>query len=174
LSILEASFGQGVSDAKMLSRYQKVASEGLGAAAIRGMPERARDLATRLSNMRRHFGLQPVSLWGAERCTDIFSSDAELISLLEDFVRKGTERGVRLVEEETDQMGRAGVVLRIAEGLPYGFIRGDDTKDWFFHQNHMVTRSDWSELKEGERVEFVIGSNNSGPCAVEVRREGRK
>jgi cold shock CspA family protein len=52
----------------------------------------------------------------------------------------------------------------------YGFIVPDQggPNMFFFHED--VSGSDFLELKVGDRVQFVIGQNDRGPCAKDVRR----
>jgi len=54
----------------------------------------------------------------------------------------------------------------------YGFIVPDEGGPdlFFFHED--VSDGDFLELKSGDRVRFVIGQNDRGPCAKEVRRFG--
>lgn len=46
-----------------------------------------------------------------------------------------------------------GSIVRKVEGKGYGFILGEDGQDYFFHESKILYSS-WSELDEGETVEF--------------------
>jgi cold shock CspA family protein len=52
----------------------------------------------------------------------------------------------------------------------YGFIAADQGGPnlFFFHEN--VLGVDFLELRTGDRVQYVLGQNDRGPCAKEVRR----
>jgi len=52
----------------------------------------------------------------------------------------------------------------------YGFIVPEQggPNMFFFHED--VNGSDFLELKIGDRVQYVVGQNDRGPCAKEVRR----
>jgi cold shock CspA family protein len=52
----------------------------------------------------------------------------------------------------------------------YGFIVPDQggPNMFFFHED--VSGGDFLELKVGDRVQYVIGQNDRGPCAKDVRR----
>jgi len=54
----------------------------------------------------------------------------------------------------------------------YGFIAPDQGGPnlFFFHED--VCDGDFLDLKVGDRVHFVVGQNERGPCAKEVRRFG--
>ncbi len=49
----------------------------------------------------------------------------------------------------------------------FGFIEGE-MEDIFFHSSAVVGTT-FEELSEGQRVEYEVGSNPKGPCAVNVR-----
>ena len=48
-----------------------------------------------------------------------------------------------------------GVVKFFNDGRGYGFILGDDGKDYFFHRTHMVDRS-LATFVVGKRVSFEL------------------
>lgn len=60
-----------------------------------------------------------------------------------------------------------GLVRTIIEN--YGFITGDDSRDWFFHRSSLRNQRDWQSMCAGTRVTFLMGRNTMGPCAVDVR-----
>ena len=63
---------------------------------------------------------------------------------------------------------QAGVIQNIKDG--YGFIAPDSGgENLFFHWTG-VRNEDFEELRIGELVHFIVGSNDRGPCAVDVRR----
>ncbi len=50
----------------------------------------------------------------------------------------------------------------------FGFIRGDDGKEVFFHRSGL-TGADYDALSEGDTVEYVIQEGPRGPRAEHVR-----
>jgi cold shock CspA family protein len=62
-----------------------------------------------------------------------------------------------------------GKVARIFKFKKFGFISRAGGEELFFHQGQFVRRSEWSAVAEGVEVEFEIGSNKQGDCAIRVR-----
>ncbi len=62
-----------------------------------------------------------------------------------------------------------GTVKKVVSDRGYGFISGDDGKDYFFHRDSLDASLDFDRLAGGERVEFDLQSNPRGPRAVNVR-----
>ena len=61
-----------------------------------------------------------------------------------------------------------GTIRKLVKGRGYGFIRAEDGKDLFFHQNELQG-VDLASLKAGQNVEFEVGTDLSGrPAAVNV------
>jgi cold shock CspA family protein len=67
-----------------------------------------------------------------------------------------------------DGAGSTGWIQTLKSG--YGFIVPDQggPNMFFFHED--LSSGDFLELKIGDRVQYVIGQNDRGPCAKEVRR----
>jgi len=64
-----------------------------------------------------------------------------------------------------------GVVRKLKDG--FGFIAGNDGKDYFFHWSAMQkTTKDFRQLEVGDRVEFLCLDAEKGPRAIEVRVTG--
>jgi len=52
----------------------------------------------------------------------------------------------------------------------FGFIAGDDGRDYFFHWSTMErTGKNFRELVIQERVSFLLAESDRGPRAVQVR-----
>ena len=61
-----------------------------------------------------------------------------------------------------------GSIRKLMDG--FGFIAGDDGKDYFFHWSAMEkTSKDFRDLAVRERVAFLIAESERGPRAVQVR-----
>ncbi len=61
-----------------------------------------------------------------------------------------------------------GVIQNLKDG--FGFITPDSGGDNLFFHWRSVKNGDFDELQVGEMVLFVLGSNDRGPCALDVRR----
>ena len=62
-----------------------------------------------------------------------------------------------------------GTVKKVIPDRGFGFITGEDGKDYFFHRDGLAPSLDFDRLAGGERVEFDLQSNPRGPRAVNVR-----
>jgi CspA family cold shock protein len=64
-----------------------------------------------------------------------------------------------------------GRIKKMVRDRGFGFIRGDDGKEVFFHRSGMTT-GDYDSLDEGDVVEYVIQEGPRGPRAELVRAVG--
>ncbi len=62
-----------------------------------------------------------------------------------------------------------GTVKKLIADRGFGFITGDDGKDYFFHRSGVEPTLDFDRLAGGERVAFEIEANPRGSRAVKVR-----
>jgi CspA family cold shock protein len=60
-----------------------------------------------------------------------------------------------------------GTIKRLTD-KGFGFISTGSGKDLFFHSSE-VQGADFSELQEGQKVEFTVGEGPKGPRAEGVR-----
>lgn len=71
-----------------------------------------------------------------------------------------------------------GKIKRLFSDRPYGFISGDNGKDYFFHESEIVTDAPEIELTEGQAVEFETAHNQHDRlgrlCAVQIMIKGAK
>ncbi|MFZ9889166.1 MAG: cold shock domain-containing protein [Myxococcota bacterium] len=65
-----------------------------------------------------------------------------------------------------------GVIQHIPDGKYFGFITPDDGSDKLFFYGGSVADGDFHDLAAGDAVEFELGSNEQGPCALQVRLAG--
>jgi CspA family cold shock protein len=61
-----------------------------------------------------------------------------------------------------------GTVKKVVSDRGFGFITGEDGKDYFFHRDAMDATIDFDQLRGGEKVEFEIESSPRGPRAGKV------
>ena len=64
-----------------------------------------------------------------------------------------------------------GTIKKIVADRGFGFITGEDGKDYFFHRDGLTESIDFDRLSGGESVTFDIESNPRGPRASNVRAE---
>jgi CspA family cold shock protein len=64
-----------------------------------------------------------------------------------------------------------GTVKKVIADRGFGFITGEDGKDYFFHRDGLAESVDFDRLVGGEKVSFNVESNPRGPRAVDVRTE---
>jgi CspA family cold shock protein len=63
-----------------------------------------------------------------------------------------------------------GTIKKVVSDRGFGFITGEDGKDYFFHRDGLAASLDFDRVAGGERVEFDLQSSQRGPRAVNVRR----
>lgn len=61
-----------------------------------------------------------------------------------------------------------GTIKKVVSDRGFGFITGEDGKDYFFHRDAMDATMDFDQLRGGEKVEFDIESSPRGPRAGKV------
>jgi len=61
-----------------------------------------------------------------------------------------------------------GTIKTLVRAKGYGFIRGADAHEYFFHQSAV---DDFSALHEGDTVQFVPGKSAKGPRAEDLSKE---
>ena len=62
-----------------------------------------------------------------------------------------------------------GTIKRVISERGFGFIGGEDGKEYFFHRNEVSGSMDFDRLAGGEAVTFEIEANPKGPRAVKVQ-----
>ncbi len=62
-----------------------------------------------------------------------------------------------------------GTVKKVVSDRGFGFISGEDGKDYFFHRDALASSLDFDRMATGDRVEFEFQSSERGPRAVNVR-----
>ncbi len=64
-----------------------------------------------------------------------------------------------------------GKIKKMVRDRGFGFIRGDDGKEVFFHRSGL-NASDYDGLNEGDTVEYVVQEGPRGARAENVRQAG--
>jgi len=66
-----------------------------------------------------------------------------------------------------------GTIVRLHVDKGFGFIKGEDGTDRFFHRSGLErTTRRFDELRQGDRVSFTDTEGPKGPRAIEVRVTG--
>ena len=62
-----------------------------------------------------------------------------------------------------------GKVLRFNKNKGFGFIKGDDDRDVFFHYSALVMDG-FKDIEVGAEVEFELVETDKGPRAASVKK----
>ena len=62
-----------------------------------------------------------------------------------------------------------GNVKKVVSERGFGFIRGDDGEEYFFHRSGLDSSLEFDRLADGERVSFDVERSDKGPRARQVR-----
>ena len=83
---------------------------------------------------------------------------------------RGRSRGRRQAAARTAPSGPKvkGRVKKLVPERGFGFVRGDDGKEVFFHRSGLGG-SEYDTLNEGDNVEYVVQEGPRGPRAEHVR-----
>ena len=89
--------------------------------------------------------------------------------------RRGAGRGRRRGSPGAPQAPTGpkckGKIKKIVRDRGFGFIRGDDGKEVFFHRSGL-NAADYDALSEGDNVEYVVQEGPRGARAENVRQAG--
>lgn len=66
-------------------------------------------------------------------------------------------------------MSMGGKVRSLKADKGFGFVKGDDGVERFFHRSQVIGRHNFDTMTEGQRVEFDHELSDKGPRAVNVR-----
>jgi len=62
-----------------------------------------------------------------------------------------------------------GTIKKVVADRGFGFISGEDEKEYFFHRDGLDSSLDFDRLVGGESVEFDVEQSPKGPRATKVR-----
>lgn len=60
-----------------------------------------------------------------------------------------------------------GTIKKIVADKGFGFIQGENNKEYFFHQS-ALKNTQFKTLKEGDEVTFEDAEGNKGPRAEDI------
>jgi CspA family cold shock protein len=63
----------------------------------------------------------------------------------------------------------SGTVKKLVSERGFGFITGEDGKDYFFHRSSLMPSLDFDSLAGGEKVQFEIERDPKGARARDVQ-----
>jgi CspA family cold shock protein len=84
--------------------------------------------------------------------------------LLEPTVRRTAQ-----LEKRPGDIVATGSVKKVIAERGFGFISGEDGKEYFFHRDGLDSSLDFDRLAGGEKVEFEIEQNPKGARADRVK-----
>lgn len=61
-----------------------------------------------------------------------------------------------------------GTIKKVVSDRGFGFITGDDGKDYFFHRDGLTPSVDFDRLSGGEKVTFEVEQSPKGARAKNV------
>lgn len=61
-----------------------------------------------------------------------------------------------------------GTIKKIVSDRGFGFITGEDGKDYFFHRDGLDRSLDFDRLMGGESVTFEVETSPKGPRAAKI------
>ena len=64
-----------------------------------------------------------------------------------------------------------GTIKKLVSDRGFGFITGEDGKDYFFHRDGLTGSLDFDRLVGGEKVTFDLQNSDRDPRAQNVRGE---
>ncbi len=173
--ILEAALARNDYDYRTGSAYTNVVEDAIFAMLTTHDRDRILHWLSRLADATHVINCPPFRILNIDRVADAFPGDAELLRGIEKITYSWRlERGDRPasmgggVDNEVRAAKRAGFIKRIMKEEKFGFITDSEGHDWFFHFNFLFNPMCWDGLKEGTQVEFAVGTNKRGPCAVDV------
>ena len=61
-----------------------------------------------------------------------------------------------------------GTIKRVTRDRGFGFIRGEDGNEYFFHRSELRGGLAFDELEEGQPVRFEPSQGDKGPRATNI------
>lgn len=82
--------------------------------------------------------------------------------------REWDNRPAAAVRPATVGAAMTGTIKKLVGDKGFGFIRGEDGVEYFFHRSGVAAGEDFGRLKEGDSVSFLSAEGQKGPRAVDV------
>jgi LuxR family glucitol operon transcriptional activator len=189
LEILGVAFESDEIDALLIRRLSRVADDGMRFSGVRNDIDFARHVVGSLVKHKGRYGKWKLRLMQIAAFRATFSMQPDIETALDSLPiltppsgvagdaveREGpaaaTRSGqtgdgeIQRLGEEAINLGR---VEEVVQDRGFGYIRDDSGGRWFFHRNQVKGKDVWGQLRIGARVEFRVGRNPRGPCAIEV------
>lgn len=171
LAILEQSFseGHGTYDDQMRDLFVEIVDEALRFALTGGDTEYAEEVARRLVEQVSRYARRAIRLSTIAQAARTFPRSAHvqrLSALLQ-------QRGISSEPARSAYAPGTRLSGRVDSASPdkgYGFILDSSGIRWFFHWSAVTDRATWVSLGQGTEVDFTVGANTVGPCAVDIAR----
>ncbi len=84
---------------------------------------------------------------------------------------RGRRRSTGFIQQAPSGPKCRGKIKKMVRDRGFGFIRGDDGKEVFFHRSGL-NAADYDGLSEGDSVEYVVQEGPRGARAENVRQAG--
>ena len=119
---------------------------------------------------RMYLARMPLDWYTSNICATM-STSSQLVTMLRvvDPFSNGPCVLALSVREVLEVLMTTGTIKKVVADRGFGFISGDDAKEYFFHRNSLDTSLDFDRLAGGEKVEFEIEQSPKGPRASKVQ-----
>lgn len=64
----------------------------------------------------------------------------------------------------------SGTIKKLESDRGFGFLAGEDGKEYFFHRTGVDSTSNFDDLSVGDAVDFNVEQSDKGPRASRVKR----
>lgn len=167
LAILDLAFDRNDADQHLVKRLGKVLDEAMYIAA-QGRERHITEVVA--GELERHWRrLRYHEFWNLERFGEI-AERHHGVRLPSGAMQGPAERRDPTLQANMagDGIRHSGRITSLVAGTEYGFLFDDDGQRWFFHRQHFREPRAWVDAVVGSRVEFAVGRNSRGACAVDV------
>lgn len=160
--------------------YSSVIEDGLFAAISIRERQTVLEWLNRIADASHVVNCPAFRRLTVDRITDAFAEDQ---GTLEEIKALAKSRSVKWCENvsappASEESGSVvathkGQVKTVRREQKYGFITDTNGVDWFYHMTSFRDPKEYNFIEEGSAVEFTIGSNPKGPCAVNITLANR-
>jgi LuxR family transcriptional regulator, glucitol operon activator len=175
--ILDIALGKNDFDSRTGAAYVSVVEDAVFAAIAARDGEAVLSWLSKLSDAGHLLSCPPFRVLSIDRLAEIFPDGESVMETIKELARSQAvpwrpepSDSARPPAREAARPKQFGIVKKILPEEKFGFITDGEGADWFFHFNFLLSPNQWETLAEGTRVEFALGTNKKGPCAVDVYR----